>query len=168
MPGNVDHTPTYARVYAVVRQIPPGKVATYGANYPASWATARRMSGYAMSAPSSGSDVPWQRVVNARADRPRGVDLSTLYQRELLEERGIVFSKVEAVSLRQVRWDGPDDWLVEHGFDPSRPGPNVANSSEIRNSCMDMTPELVLSTLTAIALGISLKRRWASHLRPSP
>ena len=120
MPGNVDHTPTYARVYAVVRQIPPGKVATYGQIAGIVGNCTARMVGYAMSALPSGSDVPWQRVVNAQGKiSPRGVDLSTLYQRELLEEEGIVFSKAGAVNLRQVRWDGPDfDWLVEHGFDP--------------------------------------------------
>ena len=120
MPGNVDHTPTYARVYAVVRQIPPGKVATYGQIAGIVGNCTARMVGYAMSALPSSSDVPWQRVVNAQGKiSPRGVDLSTLYQRELLEEEGIVFSKAGAVNLRQVRWDGPDfDWLVEHGFDP--------------------------------------------------
>ena len=26
---------------------------------------------------------------------------------------------LDMLSLRQVRWEGPDfDWLVEHGFDP--------------------------------------------------
>ncbi|MCB0156794.1 MAG: MGMT family protein [Caldilineaceae bacterium] len=120
MPGNVDHTPTYARVYAVVRQIPPGKVATYGQIAGIVGNCTARMVGYAMSALPSGSDVPWQRVVNAQGKiSPRGADLSTLYQRELLEEEGIAFSKAGAVNLRQVRWEGPDfDWLVEHGFDP--------------------------------------------------
>ena len=120
MPGNADHTPTYARVYAVVRQIPPGKVATYGQIAGIVGNCTARMVGYAMSALPSSSDVPWQRVVNAQGKiSPRGADLSTLYQRELLEEEGIAFSKAGAVNLRQVRWEGPDfDWLVEHGFDP--------------------------------------------------
>lgn len=116
----IDRTPTYERVYAVVRQIPPGQVATYGQIAGIVGNCTARMAGHAMSALSVEDDVPWQRVINAQGKiSPRGNDLSALRQQELLEEEGVVFSASGRVDFKQVRWDGPDfDWLVENGFDP--------------------------------------------------
>ncbi len=57
----------YPRIYSVVRRIPNGRVATYGqiarlAGLPGG----ARQVGYALHALDEDSDVPWQRVVNAR------------------------------------------------------------------------------------------------------
>src|SRR5688572_505500 len=56
-----------ARVYAVVRRIPRGRVATYGqvARLAGLGAGARQV-GYALSDLPTGSTVPWHRVINAR------------------------------------------------------------------------------------------------------
>lgn len=55
----------FQRVYAVVRQIPPGRVTSYGAiaRYLGSTGGARTV-GYAMNAAHSLPDVPAHRVVN--------------------------------------------------------------------------------------------------------
>jgi methylated-DNA-protein-cysteine methyltransferase-like protein len=55
----------YFRVYTVVRQIPKGKVATYGqiAGMLGSPRSAR-MVGWALNTLKPGSKVPWQRVIN--------------------------------------------------------------------------------------------------------
>jgi methylated-DNA-protein-cysteine methyltransferase-like protein len=55
----------FQRVYAVVRQIPPGRVTSYGAiaRYLGSAGSARTV-GYAMNAAHSLPDVPAHRVVN--------------------------------------------------------------------------------------------------------
>ena len=54
----------YERIYLVVRQIPPGKVATYGQVAQITGNCTARMVGYAMAA--CPDDVPWQRVINAQ------------------------------------------------------------------------------------------------------
>ena len=59
----------YQRIYAVVRRIPRGRVASYGqiaelAGIPRH----ARQVGYALHHLSSDSDVPWQRVLNAAGE----------------------------------------------------------------------------------------------------
>ena len=57
----------YQSVYAVVRQIPAGRVMTYG-QIAAVLASPRaaRMVGTAMRSLPEGSDVPWQRVIGGK------------------------------------------------------------------------------------------------------
>jgi methylated-DNA-protein-cysteine methyltransferase related protein len=95
----------YLRVYAVVRQIPPGKVATYGQIAKIVDRCTARMVGYAMAALRGRTDVPWQRVINAKGEistRSRGD--GALRQRKLLEKEGIRFDPRGRVNLRKVRW----------------------------------------------------------------
>ncbi|MCU0568182.1 MAG: methylated-DNA--[protein]-cysteine S-methyltransferase [Oculatellaceae cyanobacterium Prado106] len=98
---------SYDTIYEVVRQIPKGKVATYGqvadlANMPRH----ARLVGYALFRVDVDSDVPWHRVINAKGEisespfRMGGDDL----QRVLLEEEGVVFSREGKVSLRKYQW----------------------------------------------------------------
>lgn len=98
-----------ARIWAVVRRIPPGKVATYGqvaalAGLPG----AARQVGYALAALPEGSDVPWQRVVNARGEvSPRAEPGADHYQRHRLEEEGVGFDRRGRIDLAAHLWD-PD------------------------------------------------------------
>ena len=98
---------TWARIYAVVRQIPTGCVGTYGqvaelAGLPRQ----ARLVGYALSALSADAPIPWHRVVNAqgrvsaRAEGPGG----TILQRVRLEQEGVVFGAGGRVSLEQYGW----------------------------------------------------------------
>lgn len=114
--------PTYERIYAVVSQIPPGKVATYGQIASIVGRCTARMVGYAMAAlPSRHEQVPWQRVINAQGKISLRADSAgSALQRQLLAEEGVHFDASGKVDLRQVRWDGPPlDWLLEHGYDPA-------------------------------------------------
>jgi methylated-DNA-protein-cysteine methyltransferase-like protein len=97
---------TYARIYAVVRRIPKGRVATYGqvaelAGLPGH----ARQVGYALHALLPGTLVPWHRVINARGEVSRrarpGDEIS---QRMLLERERIRFDSRGRVRLSQVRW----------------------------------------------------------------
>jgi methylated-DNA-protein-cysteine methyltransferase-like protein len=113
--------PLYERIYAVVRQIPCGQVATYGQIASIVGNCTARMVGYALATVPAGSDVPWQRVINAqgkislRADSG-GNDL----QRQRLEEEGVRFDRQQRVDFRRYRWSGPEmGWLLEHGYDPA-------------------------------------------------
>lgn len=98
----------YARIYAVIRRIPEGQVATYGqvaalAGIPRH----ARQVGYALHAPPDGTDVPWQRVINARGKvsaRSSG-PWREGYQRHLLEEEGVAFDAGGRVDLARFRWE---------------------------------------------------------------
>ena len=117
----------YPRIYAIVRQIPRGRVATYGQVAAIEGSSSARMVGYAMAA-LSGSDrnVPWQRVLNrtgAVSERSGGGGTSR--QRRALEAEGVLFDARGRIDFDAVGWDGPDlDWMERHGFHPApRPGP---------------------------------------------
>ncbi len=95
-----------ARIYSIVAKIPRGKVATYGqiaalAGIPRE---ARKV-GRALYALPVGSDVPWQRVINAKAEVSRRKwSEAHLLQRQLLEEEGIVFDEHGRVNFKRFRW----------------------------------------------------------------
>ena len=120
-PDGLQQGPAYARIYLVVREIPAGRVATYGQIAAIIGNCSARMVGYAMAAVPPGSDVPWQRVINAQGKiSPRGDGSGVMEQRNRLEAEGIVFSPEGKVELRQVRWLGPSfEWLIANGFDPA-------------------------------------------------
>lgn len=97
-----------ARIYAVVRRIPRGRVATYGQI--AALAGLRgqaRLVGYALAALDVDSDVPWHRVVNARGAISLPADgHSALMQRARLVAEGIAF-RDGRISLDRWQWAGP-------------------------------------------------------------
>jgi methylated-DNA-protein-cysteine methyltransferase-like protein len=100
----------FEQVYQVVRHIPAGKVATYGqiARMLGKPRAARTV-GWALHSLPSGSDVPWQRVINARgtisldARGPGGA-----IQRVLLEAEGVRFDQEGRVDFEAHRWAGLD------------------------------------------------------------
>lgn len=99
-------SPSYRRIYAVVRRIPRGRVATYGqVAVLAGLGGHARQVGYAMHALPKGSSVPWHRVINARGEISRrrrpGEELS---QRMLLEREGVRFDARGRVALARLQW----------------------------------------------------------------
>jgi len=96
----------YARIYAVVRRIPRGKVATYGQVAElAGLAGHARQVGYALHALPNGSSVPWHRVLNAAgAVSLRAAPGDELTQRQMLEQEGVGFDLRGRVRLSLVRW----------------------------------------------------------------
>lgn len=111
-----ERAPLYARIYAVVRLIPAGQVATYGQIAEIVGSCTARMVGYAMAA--CPDDVPWQRVVNAQGKvSPRADHWGSEMQRLRLIEEGIEFDADFRIDMTRVRWPGPDRaWLAEHGY----------------------------------------------------
>ncbi len=110
----------YARIYALVCEIPPGQVATYGQIARLIGCTAR-VAGFAMAATPPGGDVPWQRVINSQGRvSPRSDGSEGLHQRRLLVSEGVFFDKSGRVDLQGQGWAGPGwEWLDEHGYDPA-------------------------------------------------
>lgn len=101
------------QVWQLVRQIPVGKVASYGQiasmlpppggmDAKSYLAFGARWVGGAMA--GCPENVPWQRVVNAQGKislRPGGE-----MQRELLEAEGVVFDDRDRIDLKIYGWDG--------------------------------------------------------------
>ena len=96
----------YQRIYAVVRRIPRGKVATYGQVARLARLPGRaRQVGYAMHALPAGTRVPWQRVVNAQGKvSRRRVPGAELTQRMLLLREGVRFGDNSRISLARFGW----------------------------------------------------------------
>jgi methylated-DNA-protein-cysteine methyltransferase-like protein len=93
------------KIYAVVRQIPRGRVAAYG------WISERaglvrgaRRVGRALRALPASRRIPWHRVVNAqgRISLPGG-STAAQKQRRLLSAEGIVF-KNHRIDLKRFGW----------------------------------------------------------------
>ena len=102
-----DSTPLYVRIYNLVRQIPPGKVATYGQIAGVVGGCTARMVGYAMAAVPQGSDVPWQRVINVKGKiSPHGGGFGTLHQEQLLREEGVEFDPQGRIDFNRWGWLG--------------------------------------------------------------
>jgi methylated-DNA-protein-cysteine methyltransferase-like protein len=134
----------YKIVWEIVRQIPQGKVMTYGQiasmipppeniNPPDYDRIAPRWVGYAMNAVSSAdldtnttpdgkTPIPWQRVINSKGgiSLPKG-SYSATQQRLRLEAEGVQFDENELVDLNMYGWDGPEDnWLRARKLYPPR------------------------------------------------
>lgn len=90
----------------MVREIPEGRVATYGqiARLIARPRYSRHV-GYALAALPENHDVPWHRVVNARGEiSSRAKAGYEDYQRILLEEEGVEFSLNGRIILSAFQW----------------------------------------------------------------
>ena len=96
----------FERVYAVARQIPYGKVTSYGA-IAKSLGTARsaRMVGWALNASHSLEDVPAHRVVNRKGLLTGKLHFDgTNLMQQLLENEGIVVVENQIVDFEKHFW----------------------------------------------------------------
>ena len=98
---------TFEIIYAVVKEIPSGRIATYGQIAAiVSPGLPARIVGYALHGLPDGSDVPWQRVINSQgkisyaATRHEHDSL----QQIILEQEGIQFSVDGKIDLKKYRW----------------------------------------------------------------
>src|ERR1700741_444412 len=94
----------YQRIYAAVRRIPRGRVATYGQIAGLAGLEGRaRQVGYALHVAPPG--LPWHRVINAQGciSARTSSDWGEL-QRRLLEAEGIEFDRDGCVDLHVFRW----------------------------------------------------------------
>jgi methylated-DNA-protein-cysteine methyltransferase-like protein len=96
---------SYRRIYAVIRRIPRGRVATYGqvADLAGLSGHARQV-GYALHALPDDSRVPWHRVINARGEISLRSNSNDRLQRMLLEDEGVYFEVGDRISLTRYRW----------------------------------------------------------------
>lgn len=97
----------YDNVYDVVRQIPPGRVTSYGAiaNYLGTKGSSR-MVGYAMQASTSAQPpVPAHRVVNRQGLLTAKFHFGGNLMQELLEAEGIKVKEDQIQDFKSVFWD---------------------------------------------------------------
>jgi len=100
----------FAKIHAVIRRIPEGRVATYGQVATLAGLPRRaRLVGAALRNTPEDVSLPWQRVINAQGtvSRRSGLGLEEGYQRHLLEEEGVRFDERGRVDLERYGWD-PD------------------------------------------------------------
>jgi methylated-DNA-protein-cysteine methyltransferase related protein len=137
-------------VWSIVRQVPHGKVTTYGqiaSMIPAPTEVepedyeklSPRWVGQAMNAVSAADsgNIPWWRVINAKG----GISLASetragQQQRIRLKREGVAFNEKEEVDFAIVGWDGPgEDWLQEHKLLAPRPlitPPDESNPTQLK------------------------------------
>lgn len=116
---NVNHPAYRERVYVIVRDIPKGKVMTYGqlAGLLGEGYTARTV-GYVMHGADT-ENVPWQRVINSQGKCSTGrLTIPVNLQQELLEAEGVVFSASGKCDMREFQWfpdgyDSEDDEQID-------------------------------------------------------
>lgn len=128
--------PFFETVWLICRQVPAGRVTTYGQiasmipapedveendyeRLGAVWV------GKAMNAVSGdpATTIPWQRVINSQGgiSLPEG-SRAALEQRRRLVAEGILFGKSDRVDLNAHGWEGPPAaWLRERGLKAPRP-----------------------------------------------
>lgn len=93
----------FSRVYAIVRKIPRGKVATYGQIARALGSPgAARTVGWAMRA--CPADVPWHRVVNARGEISLRPTTGYHEQRARLRAEGVHLNRAGKIDLEKYGW----------------------------------------------------------------
>lgn len=123
-------------VWKIVRQIPSGKVSTYGqiaSMLPCPKLVepeefqklAPKWVGQSMNMVSGvdNQNIPWWRVINAKGgiSLPEG-SAAALKQLTRLKKEGVTFNAKEQTDFAEFGWLGPsDDWLAENGFLPPAP-----------------------------------------------
>jgi methylated-DNA-protein-cysteine methyltransferase-like protein len=118
----------FEKVHRLVRQVPPGKVVSYGAiarmlehphaartvgwamhSLPPSVPPASEGEGIDVSPASGGEErggVPWWRVLNSKGRVSLSGERGANLQRELLEAEGVEFDERGYVDWKRFGWDG--------------------------------------------------------------
>lgn len=117
--NSVDDKTYRDRVYELVKQIPSGRVMTYGqiAEILGEGYTPRTV-GYVMSG-SDAENVPWQRVINSQgACSTARMTMPVNLQQNMLESEGVLFSDKGKCDLNEFMWY-PKGFEPEDDLQPS-------------------------------------------------
>lgn len=96
----------FHKILDIVKQIPEGKVATYGQIATMVGTQNPRLVGFALATLKEGTDIPWFRVINSKgeisfSEQSDGFKI----QHSLLQNEGIIFSTKNRINLKQFRWN---------------------------------------------------------------
>ncbi len=95
--------PVHRRIHDLIRQVPRGRVVSYGQVARIVGAATPRIVGFALRA--APDDVPWQRVVNVKGEvsaRTAGDGAHT--QRAILESEGVRFDARGRIDWAEFGW----------------------------------------------------------------
>ena len=114
----------FERIYALVRTVPAGCVATYGQIAFVAELSTPRLVGKALSAlplkdaPNRGK-VPWHRIINGQGRiSARKEGQADFRQTKLLRAEGVLLDTRGRVDFHTVAWTGPTwEWLDDNGYD---------------------------------------------------
>src|SRR6266851_5711708 len=110
---------TWDPVFRFVKQIPRGRVLTYGAVAKAlRLPGGARTAGRAMAATPSGKGIPWHRVIGERGKILIREPYASL-QRKLLESEGVAIIE-SRVDLKRHLWKPPQKSTLKHGASRKR------------------------------------------------
>ncbi len=100
----------FEKVYRIVKQIPKGKVTTYGSIAKAiGLRSSARMVGWALNSAAYRIDLPCHRVVNRNGELTGKNHFGTpLLMREMLESEGITFMN-DSINMKIHFWDCSED-----------------------------------------------------------
>ncbi len=107
------------RVYAIVSEIPVGRVMTYGqiAEMLGEGYTPRTV-GFVMHAADT-KEIPWQRVINSQGACSTGrMTVPINLQQKMLEDEGVKFNEKGRCDLNVYRWS-PEGFEEEETEQPS-------------------------------------------------
>ena len=95
----------FKQILDVVKQIPKGKVATYGQIAVMAGTQDPRLVGFALATLKKGNDIPWFRVINSKGQIsfPEQNDGFQI-QYSLLQNEGIIFDAKNRINLKQYGW----------------------------------------------------------------
>jgi methylated-DNA-protein-cysteine methyltransferase-like protein len=95
------------QIFDLVRQIPQGKVASYGQiSRIVGLGISAQMVGFALASLKEGTDVPWQRVINSQG-KISLPGMGGAIQKSLLLDEGIEFDEKNRVDFERFGWEGP-------------------------------------------------------------
>jgi methylated-DNA-protein-cysteine methyltransferase related protein len=96
-----------AAIYAVIRRIPKGWVATYGQVAAMAGLPRRaRLVGHVLQHLDPRTNIPWHRVVNAKGEVSYSLSRNggDVLQQRLLEKEGVEFDDKNRFNLERFRW----------------------------------------------------------------
>ena len=93
------------RAKQLIKQIPPGKVATYGqiASYAGNHRAARQIV-WILHSSSKKDKLPWHRVINSKGRISLLPDQGYGIQKKMLEHEGINFEEDDSINLDSYQW----------------------------------------------------------------
>lgn len=110
MNQGIDSPKLFELIYSTVRQIPCGRVASYGQISALVGRCSAQMVGFALAALADhpgAEDVPWQRVINSQGKiSPHGFGMGSEIQRQLLAAEGIEFDDEGVIDFNRFGWIG--------------------------------------------------------------
>ncbi len=95
----------YKNVIKIIKQIPFGKVATYGqiALYAGNHRASRQVA-FILNSSSKKENLPWFRIINSKGFISLKPGSGYEIQKNLLENEGIIFNKDNSLDLSKYLW----------------------------------------------------------------